>query len=564
MHARANRIIEIAGQRFESGLEPIWFSQLINPGVSIPHRITRITGITTAMVFDQPKADEVMPAFEEFLGDAVFVAHNIKFDVGFVNAEFERVGLPPMSNKGLCTLRLARRLLPGLRSKSLGSLAKFYRIPGEGRHRAAKDVEITSIVLDRLCQIAADEHGVSSLAELIELQGRTYQRINHYASHVVAIKRDRLPELPSTPGVYYMRDGRGKVLYVGKAKNLSKRVTSYFRAIEAHPPRLRQLITKVRDVTWQEWPTELHALIEESREIKRLDPSFNRAQKKYVPRPYLRLDSREDFPRITVQVILRDDGAEYFGPFRSRKRAQTLVDLIERFYPMRNCSTTEFQGGRRCVRADIGRCGAPCEGEMPKEAYTEVVDAVRRFLHGDVEEVSLQLEEAMLEASEAMRFEEAAQLRDWITFLDDRLSGGGAIADPVDGPTTVHYKQGQDDEHDTLVVLSGGRITSLESLDGAFATPQDLSDLVTASLAACENGQMSALDRQVIDARRMVDHWTHVHRDIILSAEQRPDESAEAFAERILALIALHQDVANQDVAITSERDSDESITSAE
>ena len=541
VQAHVHRVIEVAGMRVSGSGSRDLFSELINPETSVPRRITRITGISSGMVFDKPTASEVIPRYMEFLGEGIFVAHNIRFDYSFLNAELERLGLDAMENRGLCTLKLARRLLPGLRSKSLGSLAKFYRIPGEGRHRAAKDVEITTIVLERFCEMAVDDHGITDIQELIDLQGRTYARVNPHSRHVVAIKRDRLPELPRSPGVYYMLDGRGKVLYVGKAKDLSKRVVSYFNAIEAHPPRIRQLISKVRDVRWEEHPTELHALVEESREIKRLDPSFNRAQKKYIPRPYLRLDTREPFPRVTVQVIMRDDGAEYYGPFRSRSQAHSLLELLEASFPLRNCSPSEFERGRRCVRADIGRCGAPCTGEMEAESYEEVIGAVKQFLQGDIEEVSVRLEESMLQAAESFRFEEAAKFRDWIELLEKRLVRGGAVAQEVAGPETIHYMKGSEFEQPTLVVVAGGRVHTMSAPDhgdtGEHIVRDVLRDLDERDTVGSGISPLEA------DARRVLDHWLNVHREAIISIERRSDEPRPVFADRVAGMIQMHLDL---------------------
>ncbi|TDI71817.1 MAG: DNA polymerase III subunit epsilon, partial [Bacteroidetes bacterium] len=309
-----NRLIEIGATRIVDGEEPISFSQLIDPGESIPYRITRLTGITSSMVIGCPDASVVIRQFEKFLGDGILVAHNLSFDRGFLNAERERLGLGAMQNPGLCTVRLARRLLPGLRSKSLGSLAKFFRIEDYGRHRAFRDVEITLEVLKRLLSIAFREHSVESLDELLEMQTRTYARINPFSKHIVQIRRDILPDIPGCPGVYQMQDGRGHVLYVGKAKNLSKRVRSYFNAIEAHTPRIRQLVSKVRTVEWTRTATELEALLLEARMIRDLDPSFNRAQRKTIPRPFLRIAMGHKYPKITANVFPKDDGAEYYGP----------------------------------------------------------------------------------------------------------------------------------------------------------------------------------------------------------------------------------------------------------
>ena len=527
IHALRNRIIEIAALRVKRGEPRKMFSHLIDPGLSIPHRITRITGITSAMVFEQPMSEEIMPLFRDFLGDAIFVAHNIRFDLSFINAEFQRIGLEEMDNSGLCTLRLARRLLPGLRSKSLGNLAKFFRIPPDGRHRASRDVEITTEVLERLSRIAIDDHGVTAIEELIEMQARTYAKVNPFSRHVVAIKRDILPELPDAPGVYFMKDGRDKVLYVGKAKNLSQRVSSYFSAIEAHPPRIRQLIARVRNVTWSTTETELHALIDESRDIKVLDPPLNRAQKKYIPRPYLALSILEDFPRLRVQVIVRDDGSEYFGPLRSRSQARTIVEIVERYFIIRNCSATEFAGGRRCVRADIGRCGAPCDGSQSSPNYFKVIDRVRSFLTGEVEEVIGQIEADMTNSSQKHAFEEAAQLRDWIQLLDDRLVKTGSVASPVLGPDHVHFLRGLDSGAGSLVMVSRGKIVMIK----AIWNVQKVAGHICSALLQ-DAGSKMVMDQIQTDARRILDHWLYINRSSIESVERREDEPESSFAAR--------------------------------
>lgn len=529
LHARVNRIIEIAAQRITKTSSDEWFTNLINPGVVIPGRISRITGITTSMVLSMPGADEVMPRYQDFLGDGIFVAHNIRFDHSFINAEFDRLELPQMENPGLCSLRLARRLLPGLRSKSLGNLAQFFKIPAEGRHRAAKDVEVTALVLERLAQIAIDEHHVSSINELIQLQGKTYAKVNPLSKHVREIKRKTLPQVPTSPGVYYMTDQKGKVLYVGKAKSLSQRVSSYFTAIEAHPPRLRQLISKVRQVVWDETSTELHALVLESRKIKEIDPPFNRAQKKYVPRPYLRMGRGENFPTLSVQVIVRDDNALYYGPLPSRSVAKTILEIAERYFRLRTCSSVEFAAKKRCVRADIGRCDAPCEGLQSLADYELIVEEVCAFLEGDIGPVCAKIEADMLRAAEKYAYEEAGNLRDWITLLDNRVIQTGVVAAPIKGPKTVYLTPWSSIEHGSFVLVVQGRVVAIEAVEHT----SQLEKLIEHHLVGSEESLLP-LDRVQTDARRILDHWIHTNKAKLLVLQQRTDESEGMFKSRII------------------------------
>lgn len=532
LSAHVNQIIELSAFKVRHQGDGEWFSELIDPGVSIPSRITRITGITSSMVFGRPTAAQVMPDYRDFLGAGIFVAHNIGFDTSFINSEFERLGMHPMENRGLCSLRLARRLLPGLRSKSLGNLARFFHISSEGRHRAEVDVEITTEVLERLVQIAIDEHHIDDIQELLELQSRTYSKVNPFSRHVLELKRDVLPGLPQLPGVYYMKDARDRVLYVGKAKILSQRVSSYFTAIEAHPPRLRQLVARVRRIAWEVTETELHALILESRQIKEMDPPLNRAQKKYVPRPYLRLGTGEHAARLTVQVIVRDDGAEYFGPLRSRTQARALVEIAERYFNLRTCSPAEYATGKACVRADIGKCGAPCDGSQTESEYARVISAVISFLEGEIAQVCDHIEHDMQMASQRYAFEEAAQLRDWIELLDERVTKYGSVAAPVSGPDRVHLLKPDEESIGTLAVVSHGRILCIEP----FSESTQVQSLVGHILNERQK-EGPVMNRIQIDSRRILDHWLFINRKDICSLERRADESVESFSARVMSQV---------------------------
>lgn len=539
LSAANNRIIEIAATRLHDGEEPLSFSELIDPGQPISYRITRLTGITTAMVFGRPGAADVMPEYESFLGDAIIVAHNLSFDRGFINAERARIGLDPMENAGLCTVRLARRLLPGLRSKSLAALARFFRIPDHGRHRALRDVEITVAVLERLMIIAAEKHNVTELDELLEMQSRTYARINPYAKHIVYLRGDVLPKVPDEPGVYRMLDGRKRVLYVGKAKLLSRRVRSYFNAIEAHPPRIRQLIAKVRDISWTETKTELEALLLESRQIREFDPPFNRAQKRTTRRPYIRIGKDGPFPRITSHVFPRDDGALYFGPFRSRGQARSIVDVIERFFKIATCDEREFARGQRCMRAEIGRCGAPCEKLVSREAYSEEIERIISFLQGDVAEIQDRLREDMESAAASLAFEDAARLRDLHVLIEGLLERHGRIAPEIFGDDAIILHRAVDEETVTAIAIRSGLFQGSLLISGSDT--ESTSNDVQVFVRNVFDPDLSVLDPiGDADQIRVLMHWLSAHRDEIERLDYNEFESNASLVDAIVSLSAIH------------------------
>ena len=169
-----NRVLEIGAVKVRDGDVVDQFQQLVNPQQSVPGRITEMTGITTGMVFEAPPIEKVLPEYLEFLGEALLVAHNLSFDESFLNAELGRIDRASLSNETLCTLRLARRLLPGLDSKGLSRLAQFYDIDVDGRHRALGDAEATSIVLRRLLSQLAFEHEIDTVEGVLRFQHQSY------------------------------------------------------------------------------------------------------------------------------------------------------------------------------------------------------------------------------------------------------------------------------------------------------------------------------------------------------------------------------------------------------
>lgn len=235
--------------------------------------------------------------------------------------------------------------------------------------------------------------------------------------HINAI----LKSLPDTPGVYQYFDAEQQLLYVGKAKNLKKRVTSYFTK-EHDNNRLRILVRKIVDIKTIKVNSELDALLLENNLIKNLKPKYNvnlRDDKTY---PWIVL-KKEAFPRLFYTRKLIKDGSEYFGPYASGKVMHTLLDLIRQAYPLRTCnldltpSKINKASYRPCLEFHIGRCKAPCANKQSEEDYNRSIIEIKQIIKGDIGFTLRDLKEKMLEASERYDFEKAAQLKDKIDTL---------------------------------------------------------------------------------------------------------------------------------------------------
>lgn len=223
-----------------------------------------------------------------------------------------------------------------------------------------------------------------------------------------------LKGLPTAPGVYLFRNEKGEILYVGKAKSLRSRVRSYFRGDAGHSIKTRELVKRVASLDTIVVGSEAEALILEANLIKEHQPRFNLQLKDDKKYPYIKVTSREDFPRVFVTREVRNDGSRYFGPFTSVGPLRQALEVVKRLYTVRSCryDLPREAPDRPCLDYHIGRCLAPCVGLQSQAEYRGMIQEIIRILEGDTEALRGEVEDRMAEASADLRFEEAARLRD--------------------------------------------------------------------------------------------------------------------------------------------------------
>jgi DNA polymerase-3 subunit epsilon len=409
-------ITEVGAVRYRGGERIGTFQTLVNPGVPIPPTITVITGITEAMVMPAPPIEEVLPAFLEFIGGAVIVGHNVRFDISFLDAALDRAGYPKLANRRVDTLGLARRLVrdevPDLK---LGTLARHLRVPMTPCHRAFEDAQATAEVLHALLE-RAGTLGVLGLDDLLELPT--------IRAHPSASKLRLTAGLPREPGVYVFRDRTGQVLYVGKATNLRARVRSYFGGDDRR--KVPQLLRETERIDHIRCDDPLEAEIHELRLIRRHEPRYNRVGKGWRSYAYLKLTVAERFPRLTVVTEARPDGSVYLGPFRSRRSATAVKEAIEAAVPLRRCTDriarhAPITCDTPCAPAQLGVAACPCRGETAEDDYRAIVERAVVALRSDHRALLDPLEARMATQSDQERFEEAAATRDRLATLSRAL-----------------------------------------------------------------------------------------------------------------------------------------------
>ena len=233
--------------------------------------------------------------------------------------------------------------------------------------------------------------------------------------------RPKTSEIPTNPGVYRFLDGNGRVIYVGKAKNLRARLSSYFAPLETLQDKTRRMVLTARDVTWTIVKTEFEALQLEFTWIKEFDPPFNVRFKDDKSYPYLAVSVGESVPRVFVTRNRESKGVKYFGPFTQSWAIRESLDILLKVYPMRSCSSGVYRRaeltGRACLLADIGKCSAPCIKRVTPEVHRETTRALVDFMSGaDLSHIS-DLKVRMAKAAELEQYELAAKLRDNIAAL---------------------------------------------------------------------------------------------------------------------------------------------------
>lgn len=233
----------------------------------------------------------------------------------------------------------------------------------------------------------------------------------------------QIQTLPDNPGVYQYFDKDEKLLYVGKAKNLKKRVMSYFNKVH-EVGRTRVMVRKIVSIKHIVVPTESEALLLENNLIKKLQPRYNVLLKDDKTYPWICI-KKEPFPRIFTTRNVIKDGSEYFGPYTSFRTVHTLLDLIKELYPLRNCnydlSSHNIQSGKYkvCLEYHLGNCKGPCEGHEPFDVYQHHVDAIREILKGNFKESLKDFKKLMMELAADMRYEEAQRIKQKIEVLEN-------------------------------------------------------------------------------------------------------------------------------------------------
>jgi excinuclease ABC subunit C len=234
---------------------------------------------------------------------------------------------------------------------------------------------------------------------------------------------DKARTFPTGPGVYLMKDHQGVVIYIGKARNLRNRASTYFQKQAAQDQRTADLVRQIKDIDYLSAETEVDALLMEARLVKDIQPRFNQDLKDDKSFPYLQIRYREDYPRVEVTRKPRSRGVKLYGPFTSAKGLRTALNVLQKVFQFRTCTLdiksdeNKWRWFRPCLLYNIRQCTAPCNLRVTKEEYRRQIRGLRLVMEGKRKRLLRELETEMKEAARALQFERAARIRDSITAL---------------------------------------------------------------------------------------------------------------------------------------------------
>lgn len=357
-YAAGNGITEIAICIHDGTSVLSTYETLVNPQAHIPLHITALTGIDDDMVREAPTFVEIAADVFNLLQGKIFVAHNVNFDYSFIKHHLSASGYVWSALK-LCTVRLSRKLLPGLSSYSLGKLCQQLSISINNRHRAGGDVAATTILFSLLLQ--KDDGAVDAM-----LKRASKEQV--LPPH---LPKEHFELLPNTPGVYYFKDQKGKVVYVGKAKNIKSRVAAHFSGQNPNPQR-QNFLRSIHAIDFNSCGTELMAFLLEATEIKRLWPENNRALKRFEARYSLYLyEDQRGYLRLAIDKHKKFQ--EVLCSFGNINEAYSLVNKLIASYQLcpKLCSIQKIQGA--CLHYG-NTCEGACIGEESVASYNKRMD----------------------------------------------------------------------------------------------------------------------------------------------------------------------------------------------
>lgn len=505
LFALRNRIIEIGMVRIEKLKIVSEFHSLINPRTYIPSFITQFTGITDEDVQHAPAFEELADEILSFASDSVLTAHNLSFDFSFLKNELSLCGHDTPEFQTLCTLKLARRVFPFLKSRSLGSVAMHLKIKNSDAHRALSDARTTARILIKLSKLLKKDKQISTVQNLLDYQS------NIGSKSVLKLKNNLAADavsVPDAPGIYYFLNRKNEIIYVGKAKSLRERMKSYFSVSAQKKPK--KIIKQASRLKVEITNSELTALLLEAELIKKINPKHNTQLKSYGNKYFLRINRTHKVPDLEITNYFDFDGNDYFGLFTTKKKTKLLFDVLIKTFAVRECDEKEFNKGRGCFLKDIERCTAPCLTDPENMTrYKEELEHIYEFLGGKNQTALNRLLNKMKLYSSQQKYEKAAEVKDLLDLVLAQVHKNSLLAEPINFAKVV-FEIDSDWGKDYLLMIEGKIFVKKYLLDKKDRFEEALDDYFTSVIQNEINPSEEDLEKMKISLNWVIKNRNNV------------------------------------------------------
>lgn len=309
--------------------------------------------------------------------------------------------------------------------------------------------------------------------------------------------KENLKNLPDCPGVYMHKDKLGKIIYVGKAVSLKNRVRQYFQSSRNMAPKVRSMVSQIAEFEYITAGSEMEALILECNLIKKYRPKYNILLRDDKTYPYIKI-TNEEFPRVIKTRRMKKDGGKYYGPYSDVGAVNMIVDLLNDSFSLKRCSAQSFpKGFRPCLNYHINQCRGICSGSVDREKYAESVQGAREFLAGKNGKILAELKRKMAEASEELKFEEAARYRDYIEAAKSLSATQRVVMHQDTDIDIVIPAKGSEEVHIVVFFVREGKLTGRETYEMETSLGEEKKELVSAFINQ-HYSQMTSFPKEIL------------------------------------------------------------------
>ena len=332
--------------------------------------------------------------------------------------------------------------------------------------------------------------------------------------------QEELKKLPAKPGVYIMHDEKDAIIYVGKAISLKNRVRQYFQSSRNKGPKIEQMVTRIRRFEYIVTDSELEALVLECNLIKEHRPKYNTMLKDDKTYPYIKVTVGEEFPRILFSRTMKKDKSRYFGPYTSAGAVKDTIELMNKLFRLRVCNRNlprDIGLERPCLNYHIKQCDAPCQGYISREAYREQVDQALEFLNGNYKPLLQMLEKQMMEASEALDFERAIELRDLLNSVKQVAQKQKITASDGEDKDVIAVSTDRKEAVVQVFFVRNGRLIGREHFYLQVAPHDNRSTIINSFLKQFYSGTpfipKEIMLQEEIEDREVLEQWLSTKRN---------------------------------------------------